>query len=42
MRVCAHTHSGILLSNTKELNYAMFRDMDGSKDCCTEWSKSER
>ena len=40
--VWAHTHSGMLLSNKKELNCAIFRDMDGSRDCHTEWSKSER
>ena len=26
-----HTHSGILLSHQKELNLAIFKDMDGAK-----------
>ena len=33
--------SGILLSH-KEWNSAIWRDMNGPRDCHTEWSKSER
>ena len=36
-----HIYDGILLSCwKKECNNAMCRDMDGPRDCCTEWSKS--
>ena len=38
----AHIYNGILLSHKKELNCAIYRDMDGPRDCHTEWSKSER
>ena len=35
-------HSGILVSHLKEWNNAICSTMDGSRDCHTEWSKSER
>ena len=38
----AHIYNGILLSHKKEWNSAIFRDMDGPRDCHIEWSKSER
>ena len=34
--------NGILLSHEKERNCVICRDVDGSRDCHTEWSKSER
>ena len=34
--------NGILLSHKKEQNYSICRHMDGSRDCRTDWSKSER
>ena len=37
-----HTYNGILLSHKKERNNAICSDMDGPRDCHTEWSKSER
>ena len=37
-----HIYNGILLSHKKEWNWVICRDMDGSRDCHTEWSKSER
>ena len=37
-----HIYNGILLSHKKERNWVICRDMDGSRDCHTEWSKSER
>ena len=30
-----HTHNGILFNYKKEQNCAIFRDMDGSRDCYT-------
>ena len=36
-----HIYNGILLSNKKEQNCAICRDVDGPRDCHTEWSKSE-
>ena len=36
-----HIYNGILLSHKKEQNWVICRDMDGSRDCHTEWSKSE-
>ena len=33
---------GILLNHKKEWNWVICRDMDGPRDCHTEWSKSER
>ena len=38
----AHIHNGILLSHKKECNWLICRDVDGPRDCHTEWSKSER
>ena len=38
----AHIYNGILLSHEKEWNNAICSDMDGPKDCHTEWSKSDR
>ena len=35
-------YNGILLSYKKEWNRVICRDVDGSRDCHTEWSKSER
>ena len=37
-----HTHNGILLSHKKEWNNAICSNMDGPKDCHTEWGKSDR
>ena len=37
-----HIYNGILLSHKKEQNWVICRDVDGSRDCHTEWSKSER
>ena len=37
-----HIYNGILLSHKKERNWVIYRDVDGSRDCHTEWSKSER
>ena len=37
-----HIYSGILLSHKEERNTAICRDVDGPRDCPTEWSKSER
>ena len=37
-----HIYNGILLSHEKERNCVICRDMDGSRDCHTQWSKSER
>ena len=34
--------NGTLLSHKKEQNWVICRDVDGSRDCHTEWSKSER
>ena len=35
-------YNGILLSHKKERNWDICRDVDGPRDCDTEWSKSER
>ena len=35
-------YNGILLSHKKEWNNTICSDMDGPRDCHTEWSKSER
>ena len=40
--VVVHIYNGILLSHKKEQNWVICRDMDGSRDCHTERSKSER
>ena len=37
-----HIYNGIVLSHKKEWNCVICRDMDGSRDWETEWSKSER
>ena len=37
-----HIYSGILLNHKTEWNGAICRDVDGSRDCHTEWSKLER
>jgi len=37
-----HIYNGILFSHKKEQNLAIHRDMDGSRVCHTEGSKSER
>ena len=37
-----HIYNGILLSLKKEQNNAICSNMDGPRDCHTEWSKSER
>ena len=37
-----HTHNKILLSHLKEQNNAICSDMEGPRDCHTEWSKSDR
>ena len=34
-------YNGILLSHKKERNNAICSDMDGPRDCHTEWSKSK-
>ena len=36
-----HIYNGILLSHKKEWNNAICSNMDGPRDCHTEWSKSE-
>ena len=38
----AHVYDGILLGHEKEQDWVVFRDVDGPRDCHTEWSKSER
>ena len=35
-------YNGILLSHRKEWNWVIGRDVDGPRNCHTEWSKSER
>ena len=37
-----HIYNGILLSHKKERNSVICRDVDGPRDCDTEWGKSER
>ena len=37
-----HIYNGILLSHKKEQNNAICSNMDGPRDCHTEWSKSDR
>ena len=36
-----HIYNGILLSHKKERNWVICRDVDGPRDCHTEWNKSE-
>ena len=38
----AHIYNGILLSHKKKRNWVIYGDVDGPRDCHTEWSKSER
>ena len=38
----AHIYNGILLGHKKEQNWVICRDVDGPRDCHTEWSKSQR
>ena len=40
--VVVHIYNGILLSHKMERNWVICRDVDGSRDCHTEWSKSDR
>ena len=35
-------YNGVLLSHKKERNWVICRDVGGSRDCHTEWNKSER
>ena len=37
-----HICNGILLSHWKEWNKAIWRNMDGPRDCHTEWAQSDR
>ena len=37
-----HIYSGILLCHKEEQNWVIGRDVDGPRDCHTEWSESER
>ena len=37
-----YIYNGILLSHKKEWNNAICSNMDGPRDCHTEWSKSDR
>ena len=37
-----HLNNGILLSHKREWNNAICSNMDGPRDCHTEWSKSDR
>ena len=37
-----HIYNGILFSHKKEQNWVICRDMDGPRDCQTDWTKSER
>ena len=39
--VCIHTHGGILFSNKKEWNPAIWDNMNGPWGHCTKWNKSE-
>ena len=38
----AHIYNRILLSHKKERNWVICRDVDGTRDCHIECSKSER
>ena len=37
-----HVYNGILLGHKKEWNCTIYRDVDGPKDCHTEWSQKEK
>ena len=37
-----HIYNGILVNHKMEQNWVICRDVDGPRDCHTEWSKSER
>ena len=37
-----HIYNGILLSHIKDWNCAICRAVEGPRDWCKEWSKSER
>ena len=37
-----HIYNGILLSHKKEGNNAICSNVDATRDCHTEWRKSER
>ena len=37
-----HIYNGILLSHKKEQNNVICSNMDGPRDCHTEWSKAEK
>ena len=37
-----HTYNGVLLSHKKEWNNAICSNIDGPRDCHTEWIKSDR
>ena len=37
-----HIYNGILFNDKKKRNWVICRDMDGPRDCHTEWSKSEK
>ena len=37
-----HIYNGVLLSYKKEENWVICRDVNGPRDCHTEWNKSER
>ena len=38
----AHIYNGILLSHKKERNWVTCSEVDGPRDCHTEWNMSER
>ena len=40
--VAVHIRNGISLSHKKEWNNAICSNMDGSRDCHTEWSQTEK
>ena len=42
MHTHTHTHTGILLSHKKKWNWVICKEMDGTRDCHTESSESER
>ena len=37
-----YIHNGILLSHKKKQSWVICRDLDGLRDCHTEWNRSER